>query len=280
MALSNFSESARLGFLSGEGQGSQNPLGSFVRNMLAAQQQRQEMEGKIGVAVGIEKAKSQYELQNIQKILGDQATGGQGGGQTGGFQPSKFTYGGITFEDPQFKAKEESAKKAGEVKNEMDSIDNMVNVVWQKADELIPAATDLKQGAWQGLGRDIGKTKIARLVGKGDENTIAFTDFQEGTLSMLIRSLGEKGMLTDKDIQRARQFEPNTWDSINVRSKKKTMMSDFLKSKVNAYYNNMNFNKNPITQGAEMETFIKENMQHYGKSREEVIAALKKKGLM
>lgn len=95
----NFSETARLGFQTGVqlGEG-QNPLGTFVRSMLADWQQRRSLQAEYGMKLSLvkeeAKAKTEAEKATIQEIIGK--------GQTqGGFQPTKFTYGGITFENPQ-----------------------------------------------------------------------------------------------------------------------------------------------------------------------------------
>lgn len=126
-------------------------------------------------------------------------------------------------------------KKSQEVSGEMKSIDNMIDVVWKQADALIPAQEGLSQAATTGLGRKFGTTIPGRILGMGNENAVAFSEFQEGTLSMLIRSLGEKGMLTDQDIKRARQFEPSFYDTPTIRKLKRNSMAEFLKSKVSAY---------------------------------------------
>lgn len=144
------------------------------------------------------------------------------------------------LETPEAKQEREistgKSKKAEETKMEVQAIEGMVDSVWGKADSLIPATEGVQQAAITGIRKDIGTTKVGRLLGGADENAITFREFKEGTLSMLIRSLGEKGMLTDQDIARARDFEPSNWDTPKIRRDKKIAMKDFLKSKISAYY--------------------------------------------
>ena len=99
--LADFPRAASLGFSQGVAMGEgQNPLGTFIKTMLADWQQRRAMGQEYGTKLGLikeeAKAKTAAEKATIQEIIG------QGQGQTtGGFQPTKFTYGGITFENPQ-----------------------------------------------------------------------------------------------------------------------------------------------------------------------------------
>ena len=97
--LADFPSAARLGFEQGQGMVSENPLGTFIKSMLADWQQRRALGQEYGMKVSLikeeAKAKTEAEKATIQEIIG------KGGGIQGGFQPTKFTYGGITFENPQ-----------------------------------------------------------------------------------------------------------------------------------------------------------------------------------
>ena len=55
-----------------------------------------------------------------------------------------------------------------------------------------------------------------------------YTQFAEGTLAPIIKSLGETGVLTDRDIIRAYGLVPNLQDSPDVASNKIQQLRDLL----------------------------------------------------
>ena len=129
-----------------------------------------------------------------------------------------------------------------EAETQEKEINNMIDAVWSKAEELIPAAETGREGVIKGIERSYRASDIGRFFsgtkgekGQQGEEARAFKDYQGGTLSILIRALGEKGVLTDKDIERSKQFEPAFSDSKILRKTKKQAMNEFLKSKVRAH---------------------------------------------
>ena len=125
-----------------------------------------------------------------------------------------------------------------EAETQEKEINSMIDSVWSKADELIPAAKTGRGGVLKGMERSYRASGIGRLFSGTEEGETAkaYKDYQQGTLSILIRALGEKGVLTNQDIQRSKDFEPKFGDSVILRKTKKDAMNEFLKSKVSAHY--------------------------------------------
>lgn len=61
---------------------------------------------------------------------------------------------------------------------------------------------------------------------QSDPDVATIKAFTEATLAKLIRSLGEVGTLTDRDIQRARDAMPLITDTIDVKNQKLTQLRD------------------------------------------------------
>ena len=103
---------------------------------------------------------------------------------------------------------------------------NLIEQVYQKADELVPPTGGGPLAVVGGL---------ARLAGGAvglDENARAFEQYKEGTLSLTIRGLGERGVLTDQDVARARKLLPNLTDSAVVRKTKQAALTELLRSRL------------------------------------------------
>ena len=129
-----------------------------------------------------------------------------------------------------------------EAETQEKEVNAMIDSVWSKAEELIPAQKTGRAGVIKGIERSYRASGIGRFFsgGEGDkeqtgEKARAYKDYQLGTLSLLIRSLGEKGVLTDQDIKRSKEFEPKFGDSITLRNTKREAMREFLKSKLKAH---------------------------------------------
>jgi hypothetical protein len=70
--LANFENAAQLGFESGKGMASENPLGQFIRNMLQNQQQSQQLVGQ----ATLQKGMLDYKMTALKEIAGLKNTGG------------------------------------------------------------------------------------------------------------------------------------------------------------------------------------------------------------
>lgn len=95
---------------------------------------------------------------------------------------------------------------------------------YQTANEVVNQLEQLWQNVGQpqsqlaaGLG---GFPGVKQARSSFDPNTRQYTQFAEGTLAPIIKSLGESGVLTDKDIIRAYGLVPNLQDSQQVATNK------------------------------------------------------------
>ncbi len=110
--LADFVTAQNTGYETGQKQASPNALGLFIRTMLATQQKNIEQDREYGMKVGLAKeearAKTEAEKSTIQEIIG------KGGESKGGFKPTKFQYGGITFENPEADLEQKKKEKLAE----------------------------------------------------------------------------------------------------------------------------------------------------------------------
>lgn len=117
----------------------------------------------------------------------------------------------------------------------------LIDSIWETADRLIPAQNTPAEAESKGIQRTLGSMSILgmrpqRFVGKSDENAIVYKDYAEGTLSLLIRRLGEKGVLNKEDIARARQLIPKFNETKEQRLQRKKELNNLLNAKINSYY--------------------------------------------
>jgi hypothetical protein len=104
-----------------------------------------------------------------------------------------------------------------------------IEQVFASADRLIPADQSGPRAVVGGFGRQLGAASGL------DENARAFEQYKEGVLSITIRGLGERGVLTDQDVQRARMLLPAFGDSAVVRQTKKQELMTLLQSRLAQY---------------------------------------------
>jgi hypothetical protein len=110
--LADLVQAQNSGYETGKGQAQPNAIGLFIRTMLATKQKNLEMQQEYGLKkelIGEEqRAKSEAEKSTIQEIIG------KGGSNQGGFQPTKFQYGGVTFENPEASIEQKKQEKLAE----------------------------------------------------------------------------------------------------------------------------------------------------------------------
>jgi hypothetical protein len=111
--LADLVQAQNSGYDTGKQQAQPNALGLFIRTMLATQQKNREMTQEYGLKkelIGEEaSAKAKAEKSTIQEIIGN-----KGGGTQSGFKPTKFQYGGITFENPEAEIEQRKQEKLAE----------------------------------------------------------------------------------------------------------------------------------------------------------------------
>lgn len=112
-----------------------------------------------------------------------------------------------------------------------EDMNNMVDSLWGQADKLIPSSENGPAAFTKGIATDIQTLPFIRA----NEKALAYNGIKEGTLSLIIRKLGEKGTLTDQDVNRVRQFIPTASDSTESRNLKKEGMKQFISSKIKSY---------------------------------------------
>jgi hypothetical protein len=79
-----------------------------------------------------------------------------------------------------------------------------------------------------GIGRFVvgAKAKVGALL-QTNQNAALF-EAQKAKISLLVRALGEKGVLTDKDVERVSKSLPNLYDSKEIAEKKLSSLLDFI----------------------------------------------------
>ena len=140
----------------------------------------------------------------------------------GGFQPTVRLGASGEVEGLTLAPNPDIRKGKFEAQNALQLVDQ----IFQKAEELIPPSGKGPIAIGGGLAR-----KVGGAVGL-DESTRAFQQYKEGTLSLTIRGLGERGVLTDQDVARARKLLPDVTDSAVVRSTKKQALLELVRSRL------------------------------------------------
>lgn len=144
--------------------------------------------------------------------------------------------------DIQKAIKEQQEKDLRKAQVAMQSIDNMVDEVWKQAESLVPAQEKGRQAVLTGAGRAFAGTSLGRLATSSEmgESARAFEQFKNAIATPLIRELGEKGMLTNQDIERSKALLPRGDDTKQLRKIKRDAMNKFLSSKVRAHFELIN----------------------------------------
>lgn len=74
----------------------------------------------------------------------------------------------------------------------------------------------------------IGAKRAAGAATRQDDDAALYDDARKGFLATLSRATGERGVLTDQDVARARALLPRFIDNKDLAAKKITQMQDFL----------------------------------------------------
>jgi hypothetical protein len=136
------------------------------------------------------------------------------------------------------------SKKQIQMRTEATNLSNeakgMLDAAWVTADKLIPAANTPEEAEILGIKRKVGSASIfgmrpQRALGVSAENAVTYQQFLDGTVSMVIRSLGEKGVLNNQDIKRAYNLMPGFSETTLQRKTKKEELINFLDSRIQSY---------------------------------------------
>lgn len=121
----------------------------------------------------------------------------------------------------EFISKAEASQNKGQ---ELTAIQRNKIAGYQTANEVVDQLEQLWQGVNQSDSQLVagltGLPGIKQTRSMVDSDTRQYTQFAEGTLAPIIKSLGETGVLTDKDIIRAYGLVPNLQDSSGVARNK------------------------------------------------------------
>lgn len=102
--------------------------------------------------------------------------------------------------------------------NTANQVVNSLEQLWQ----------NVNQPNNQALASASGLPGVKQIRSGVDPNVRQYTQFAEGTLAPIIKSLGETGVLTDRDIIRAYGLVPNLQDSPDVASQKIVQLRQLL----------------------------------------------------
>ncbi len=232
--------------------------------------------------IGTFKKKKAFNFQELMDVLNKNQNANNALGVTGATLDPETGEAKLTFgETPESKqvreVKTAQEKKVIEVTAESQAVDNMISAVWNAADRLVPAPEDVGEAERLGWKRGASTANIfgirpQRAFGISDESALGFEQIKKAQATPLIRALGEKGMLTNQDIQRAYNMMPTFGDSKILRNTKKEEMTKFLKSRISAYSQ-----KGGIASLNVDENLVQRYMKKYpDRSKEEIISAIQR----
>ena len=313
----NFSETARLGFTTGTqlGEG-QNPLGSFVRSMLADWQQRRTMGQEYGMKLGLTKEEGKIgAYRDIIKssipatyTYSDPSTGKPVTYTTSSNVPEeslKEAYKGIglpfpsaketaTTEEPTVSslppgvAIQKSGGKTAFIKTEQESPTKEIARLSRqtlggtltKMENLlkdIPSAEGIQ-------GRGIGFMQRGKALAGYNTKLQTYNDFKQAILGQVTKVIGgETGSrLSDQDVKRMMGAFPSEFSTTSERELKWKTFKQMVNDVAVTYGAKPMFGEQNIQQkfSPDQERMIQDNIHHYNKSREEIIDALRQKGYL
>ena len=139
---------------------------------------------------------AQYEQQNplLQAMMSGQ------GGSVGGFRPTKFTMGGVTYENPEAEAAQKLQFEGRKGLDEYISQADKALVALDKVENYASKLGDFKTGFWNQAG---ARSKYAIDKFSQDPNVAGYAGVVSQELIPLARNLAEeKGPITDPDVAR------------------------------------------------------------------------------
>lgn len=177
--------------------------------------------------------KSQIEEEKTKRLLET---------EEGGFKPTGFTSGGVKFEKEQTEeerqielAQEMERKRGLKLAEAEASMQPAKNILTKLQEEWFKAFPDAPE---EGVGRfQYGIGKSIEAVAQTDENVASYLATRKAFLSLLVRGLGEKGVLTNIDIERIEQAIPSQWTVKKVARKNFETIEDILTSAAESFVN-------------------------------------------
>lgn len=148
--------------------------------------------------------------------------------------PTKFaptTGTSVDFVSPQRMMLE---KQTEDTMNTMNAVD-LIQGVFEFADRTIPAKGSGREAVVAGIGRVAGRTNVARLMGLGNEPARDFELTKQAFGTLIARGLGEKGVVTNRDVFRVLKSLPREDDTIEGRTRRKEFILQLLNNRINRY---------------------------------------------
>ena len=187
----------------------------------------------------MDKGASAEEIQQAYKELGGNQSSSSSPMQASQSISSLKSFGGRSgaqFEsvNPALEEYKKSVEKVTQIKDLLSSLD----VIKETADRLIPAADTVKLGPFEtgfmgdvkGLQRQIGNAPFIRTEEGGLRQ---WEQFQSSLGSLLARGFGEKGALTEADIDRVTKWLPKENDTKKSRDQNILNIKKYLQDQVN-----------------------------------------------
>lgn len=143
--------------------------------------------------------------------------------------------GGFELFDPQLQSAEKMSESALDSKRALDIFD----ALFEAGDVLIPAQDNPQQAEIKGIKRTFGRTRLSRLLGfsESDEssNALTFSDVREAFGTLIARGLGERGVVTNRDVARVVKLLPKENDTFKERRNRRAIVNSVLKKNIDRY---------------------------------------------
>lgn len=112
--------------------------------------------------------------------------------------------------------------------------------IFDKADQDIPAAEEQTEAFKSGIKRGLGRASIfgvspAQAVGMADEGAMSFNQTKEAFGTNVARGLGERGVVTNQDVERIFKALPKENDTKSVRQNNRKFVRKVLADRINQY---------------------------------------------
>jgi len=133
--------------------------------------------------------------------------------------------------NPTFEGLKEGAKSLPDTQNAIFAL----NYIYDKADELIPAAEDPQQSIFDGMKRSFGTSGIGRMLGAGDNGALAFQKLREPYAPLLRAQVGDKGAASEGDVQRILKGFPSNDDTKLARQTSREASNQILRNRIKLY---------------------------------------------
>jgi hypothetical protein len=209
-----------------------NPLGDAIKGVMERYQNIQAMKDKIALEGELTKVKTMTEFGIMKELLG----------QTGETKaiPKGFKIGGVEFEIPPTPEQEEKelrkeqeqtrTKKLAEIEAYMIPARNMIGQLKTSYSKALSTAPE------KGLERfRYGAEKSLETFAQTNPEVASYLQTREAFLSMIVRGLGERGMLTNTDIQRINKALPSQWTTKSVAEQNFKALEGILNSVFQRY---------------------------------------------